>query len=52
MKSASNKDYNIEYKQKQYKHLNIKERVCRFVKHMRQYLMLKGFIAILLFFCC
>ena len=27
MKSVSNKDYNIEYKQKQYKHLNIKERV-------------------------
>ena len=26
MKSVSNKDYNIEYKQKQYKHLNIKER--------------------------
>lgn len=24
MKSVSNKDYNIEYKQKQYKHLNIK----------------------------
>lgn len=27
MKSVSNKDYNIEYKQKQYKYLNIKERV-------------------------
>ena len=27
MKSVSNKDYNIDYKQKQYKHLNIKERV-------------------------
>jgi len=26
-------DYNIESKQKQYKHLNIKERVCRFIKH-------------------
>ena len=25
---------------------------CRFVKHMRHHLMLKGFIAILLFFCC
>ena len=25
---------------------------CRFVKHMRHSLMLKGFIAILLFFCC
>ena len=25
---------------------------CRFVKHMRHPLMLKGFIAILLFFCC
>ena len=27
-------------------------RNCRFVKHMRHPLMLKGFIAILLFFCC
>ena len=27
MKSVSNKDYNIEHKQKQYKHLDIKERV-------------------------
>ena len=27
-------------------------KVCRFVKHMRHSLMLKGFIAILLFFCC
>ena len=26
--------------------------ICRFVKHMRHPLMLKGFIAILLFFCC
>ena len=26
MKSVSNKDYNIEYKQKQYKHLNIKRK--------------------------
>ena len=26
--------------------------ICRFVKHMRHHLMLKGFIAILLFFCC
>ena len=25
---------------------------CRFVKHMRHHFMLKGFIAILLFFCC
>ena len=52
MKSVSNKDYNIKEEQKQYKHLDIKERVCRFVKHMRHPLMLKGFIAILLFFCC
>ena len=26
--------------------------LCRFVKHMRHSLVLKGFIAILLFFCC
>ena len=31
---------------------NKEEGMCRFVKHMRHYLMLKGFIAILLFFCC
>jgi len=30
----------------------LKNRICRFVKHMRHHLMLKGFIAILLFFCC
>ena len=31
---------------------NFKSNYCRFVKHMRHPLMLKGFIAILLFFCC
>lgn len=33
MKSVFNKNYSIKKKQKQYKHLNIKERVCMFDKH-------------------
>ena len=46
-----------EYKQnkylKDYIGLGFKEEnICRFVKHMRHPLMLKGFIAILLFFFC
>ena len=36
MKSVSNKDYNIKEEQKQYKHLDIKERVYRVTIHMRQ----------------